>query len=368
MQTISIGVMLPSSTIRPMGKEYDRAFRESIEATLKNTDFEIEIFTEMIGQGSVQKIEEALDKFFGFHDVDCVTGIASQAGVQNLTEKFDKKQKPLLYSNLGEHFPLLDAESEYVFQNSIHLWQQAWNLGYYAGSELGNRGSVIAAVYDSGYAFLPAFQFGLLFANPNAFLDIKLLPMPTNGGLSDVKSAFDTVDWDGSDFVFPLFCGEEATIFLEEFKDRGLNEKTNLLGLPFLLEPGKKDLSEISIYTSSGAYDEQTPDADHKGVFAMLGNRAGRAIGNAIIKDNGSLKAETLDRALKNEEENSVFQLRESPRFLGPIHVLRSTFDSENNLTTEKLIELKQNISEDSQLDQLRRGVNSSWINPYLGI
>ena len=367
MQTISIGMMTPTSTIRPMGKDYDRAFRKSIESTLKNTDFEVEIFTEMIGQGSVQKIEEALDKFFGFHDVDCVTGIMSQAGIQNLTEKFDKKEKPLVCSNLGEHFPLLDSESKCVFQNSIHLWQQAWNLGYYAGSELGSRGSVIAAVYDSGYAFLPAFQFGLLFANPSAFLDIKLLEMPVGGGLSDVKSIFDTVDWDGSDFVFPLFCGEEATIFLKEFKDRGLNEKTQLLGLPFLLERGTEDLSGISVYTSSESYNEQTPDPYCKDVFAMLGNRAGKAIGKAIIKDNGSPKIETLNQVLRSEG-NSLYQLCESPRFLGPIHILKNTFGSGDSFSTERLKEQEYNISEDNQLNELRRGVNSSWINPYLGI
>ena len=89
-------MLLPTSGIRSMAKDYNNAFNGALQNVLAGTGYEFEVISEMIGQGNISNIEQALDKFFGYHNIDVVTGIASVIAMDKFFEKFDKRKKPLI--------------------------------------------------------------------------------------------------------------------------------------------------------------------------------------------------------------------------------------------------------------------------------
>ncbi len=366
MDTISIGMMLPTSSIRPMSKDFERAFKESINKILAGSNYEVEIIPEMIGNGSHAQIEGVLDKFFGYHDVDLVTGIVSSHGIQHLVDRFEKRKVPLVYCNLGEHFLPSKGYNDYVFQNSIHLWQQVWLLGYYAAEHLGGKGMILSSMYDSGYCFMSAFELGMRAANPDIEHELKLLPLPQAGELSAIKEGLDVIDMTSCDFLFPIFCGEEATIFLDEFKKRDLAGKVELVGLPFLMELGDSDLSGISIYTTNDI--KGGADLVYKHVFRVLGNSTGTAVGEAILSSDGKISNEAMNEALTQNNGTKVYASTASPRLTSPVSIQKVTLGKDDTLSFQWVMEQVVDLEENEEFRQIRDTLLSAWVNPYLGI
>ncbi len=366
MDTISIGMMLPTSSIRPMSKDFERAFKKSIDEILAGSNYEVEIIPEMIGNGSHAQIEGVLDKFFGYHDVDIVTGIASNQGIQFLVDRFEKRKVPFICCNLGEHFMPAQGYGDYVFQNSIHLWQQVWLLGYYAATNLGSKGMILSAMYDSGYCFMAAFESGMRAGNPDIDHQLKLLPLPQTGEISAISEGMDVIDIESCDFIFPLFCGEEATLFLEEFKKRGLINKVQLLGLPFLIEAGDKDLSGISIHTINHLQGEI--DSTYRNVFKDLGNSTALAIGSAILSQNGKINKDAISAGLVANNDALTYSSTGWPKLNSPIYVQKITFSEGNESKAELLFQQTVNLDDDEAIQQMRNSPVSAWVNPYLGI
>jgi len=368
MHTVSVGILLPTSSIRPMSKQFLRAFKKASSEVLEGTNYELEVLTEMIGTGSPKDIDRALDQFFGFHDVDVITGIATRYGLQHSFDRFQKNKVPFVVCGLGEHLIPTQGYNEHVFVNSIHLWQQNWCLGYYAGKNLGNKGMVFSSMYDSGYSFLPAIQQGAAAANPEGDLTFKLMPMTEPGQLSPIIESFDQVDFEGQDYIFSLLCGEEATIFLEEFKKRGLHENTKLLGMPFLLEPGEADLSGVSVYSSHYQLDQAGEDPQFKNVFTDLGASTGIAVAQAIIKGNGELDKDVVAEALAETDEHKVHASGSFPKLKVPIGIVKHVFEKDNVLRSDNIDSQTIDLDEDETLNIARDEVSSCWVNPYLAI
>ncbi len=367
MRSISIGMMLPTSGIRPMGKEYKRAFEKAINQTLDGSEYEPEIIVELINDGSIKPINDALDRFFGYHDVDIVTGIVSCEGMQHSLERFEKREVPFLCSNVGEHFFPSAGYNDHVFLNSPHLWQQSWLLGYFAASHLGKNGLIFSATYDIGYAFMQAFQVGVRDAENETNCEVSLIPMPPDGGLSPVQEAFDQVNLESKDFVFALFSGEEADLFINEFKSRNLDKKVALCALPFLLDSGKQDLSGLSVYTT---VDQSNVKSDilYTDVFGNLGASAGTAIGETILANNGEIGASGLNDALRKLDNTKLYQSTFSAKLLGDISVLKNTFGKDNKHDFTILLQKTVDLDGDKDLNALRDAMTSNWVNPYLGV
>jgi branched-chain amino acid transport system substrate-binding protein len=72
MDTITIGLLLPLSTILPVNKDFEKGFKEALKQF--GCDLEFELVKEFIGQGGVKLIKKAGDKLSVFDDVDLITG------------------------------------------------------------------------------------------------------------------------------------------------------------------------------------------------------------------------------------------------------------------------------------------------------
>src|SRR4051812_44793456 len=114
MNTLHIGLLLPSSSIFPMGKLFEKGIKDGLSEN--NMDKSIEITKEFIGQGGAKQTEDTTLKLFNYDDVDMITGILSNKVAEGIAAKFSGSKKPLL-NNLGENVPMLDLLNPYIFSN-----------------------------------------------------------------------------------------------------------------------------------------------------------------------------------------------------------------------------------------------------------
>lgn len=369
MNVISVGLLLPSSSIRPkMGKDFERAFLKNLKSSLENTPYELEIVRELIGHGNIAKIEGALDNFFGFEDVDVVVSLASNAAIQAVVNQFEKKKTPLINNNLGEHLISSTAFNDYIFVNSIHLWQQCFLLGQYARATFGKRGLMVGSVYDTGYAFVSAFNLGMQAERSGSFLDLKFINVLENGGLLNIEPFFGSIDISSIDFVFSLFCGEEATAFLEGFKKSNWMKKVPILGLPFLLEPNDESLNEVSVITPRSDFKSSAPDPRYKNIFTEFGELSGMTIAKAILDGGGHLNSEGIRNALFEINAERRYESNMFPELLNKVAILKNTFGPSNELTSECMKLETVELSEHKELALLGDAPPSGWLNPYLCI
>ncbi len=368
MDDLSIGLLLPSSSIMPMGKQYSKGFKKGLKEAMGDAADEVEIIPEMTGNGSFVNLDKAMDKLFGYHGVDAVAGLSSAFVLANITDRFKKEKVPVVCGNLGEHYQPIDEFNEYVFLNSEYFWHQCWLMGRYAAQNVGKKGTVITAMYDSGYAFSISFQLGMQSASPDIIPDFHLMSMPPDGALSNMDEVFEKVNFDEYDFALVLFCGEEAAQFLEGVKSRGLQDKLAIFGLPFLLEPGKEELDGMEVYTSMrNAYPNQE-DFRHQEVFTQLGVSSGKAIGEAMVTDEGSLTLESINEVLERMDGQRVYKSEDLGQIIGPVSIIKNKFVKGNEIESERIAEVSSDLAEDAALAMARSGMASSWMNPYLGV
>jgi len=367
MKEISIGILIPTSGILPMGKQFDRSFKKAIKEKLEGSDFEIEFITEMIGQGNPVLIEKALDQFFGYHDVDFVTGLVSSRAMEGFVDRFEKRQTPMIMNNLGEHLIRTTGYNDYLLINSSHLWQHSWLMGRYAAKKLGKKGLILGSMFDGGYAFLPSFQLGLMSEYEDFEHDLRLLPMPQPGKLSEVEGAFDVINMEEYDFVFPLFCGEEATIFLEEFHSRGLHKKVKLIGLPFLMLMGERDLAGLELISTvkTGEVDK---DWLWENTFTQMGERSGKAIGEAILAGGSKVTPQVLNEVFKKLDKSKEFQSTQVPRIIQEVDLVKHSISEGNKIKSEVIESMELELKDDPKIKQSRDAISSAWMNSYLAV
>lgn len=368
MDDLSIGMLLPSSSIRPLGKQFNKGFKKGLKEVLGDKAEQVEIHAEMTGNGSFANLDQSLNKLFGYHGVDAVVGISSAYVLTQIADRFSKEKAPFICNNLGEHLQALDAYNDHVLLNSEYLWQQCWLMGQYAATHIGKRGTVITSMYDSGYSFSVAFQLGMQSVASDVVPDFHLLPMPEEGALSNLDEMFDKVDFDELDFALALFCGEEATLFLEGFQSRGLEDKLTLFGLPYLMEPGEQNLSGLEVYTALRAGYADQEDIKLDKVFTQQGLTSGRVMGKAILATEGAPTPGAVKQVLEEMDQGRTYESHELAQITGPVSILKNTFAEGNEITTEKVAEVAVDLKDDPALAMARAGMASSWMNPYLGI
>src|SRR5690349_17313356 len=127
MNSVSIGLLLPNSTVTPMGKDFEKGLKKALHDLQDSWD--IEIIPEFIAEGSRDKVDQAINKCLSYHDVDIVSGLLSNKVIGALSDKMDKSNKAFLFSNVGEYVPDMSLISPSVYLNSSNSWQHIWALG-----------------------------------------------------------------------------------------------------------------------------------------------------------------------------------------------------------------------------------------------
>jgi branched-chain amino acid transport system substrate-binding protein len=346
MQKKQIGVMLPASSIFPIGKEFEKGVADGLQQT--DPQLEFELHKEFAGQGGNKAIEDACNKFFNYLDVDAVTGFVSNKVMELVSDKFQQKQKPIIASNVGGHMPFPNKLNEYVHINSMNLWAHAWALGHWGAQHIGGKGLYATALYDSGYSFSEMFHAGLKAGDPSCEWAVAVCKGPADKSLSDMTSVFEEIGKQQPDFVFATFCGEETQLFINGFIERGFHERTKLLGLPFLLSPSYPLVSEINIYTTVPFAD---PSMDAAKAFYHLGYRSGKALANAFNGNGDSLNGRlSLDESLMPADEEVSITMKSI-----------GSQETKNGLVGTVKVPMAEMVA-------AKEETSFGWLNPYLCI
>ena len=362
---VSIGLLLPSSTILPMSKEFETGFKKSI-SNIKD-EWEVEIHPEFIAQGSAKRVEEALDKFFHYHQVDLVSGIISNRVAMMVSDKFQKNKKPIVINNIGEHLPDASKFNEYIFLNSTNTWQQIWSLSNWAVKKFGKKGMFVSGMYDAGYSFMKMMSDGMQAANPNAEIPYSVAPLDDSKVYSQVDRVFEHIEMFKPDFVFAFFCGTEATQFLNGYVSRGYHETLPLLSLPFLLEEFNTIETPITIYTSLNSTVELElgmPYTEAVSVFNELGQQTGNAVAEGLKQTDTTSLVESFKNAIEKSHVN-IAKVGKNAN----IYLIENKHYGNKNDIRKQIQEKLPTIQNDSpQFLAAISEFSSSWENPYLGI
>lgn len=354
-KSVSVGLLLPTSTIFPISKTYERGVKDA----LNEQDIEAEFVKEMIGQGSTKDVDNACSNLLNYHEVDVITGIVSNFVLKNVAVKFESGQVPVIISNLGAHTPDISEMPASVFINSANLWQHAWALGDWGVKQIGPKGMYLSSVYDAGYSFSAMFYAGMQNADPDSSWSYSVTPMPPPKSVSDMSVLFPFMEEYEPDFVFATFCGTETTEFLNEFIKRDWHKRTAVLGLPYLLSPFKPVADELTVYTS--ALKDNDPTYDPAAVFYQLGYQAGQAIAAAFGNEDGNatghLQQDASLLSVNNQSAGSV-------RYIG---IIKNTIGTGPGIVERQITGTAwAGGLEHERLTGMLNQVATGWMNPYL--
>jgi len=375
MKTITIGLLLPSSTIVPMGKDFERSLKKSLRENLGDPEIEIEVVSEFIGQGGLVKVEEAVSKLLAYDNADIITGIVSNKIGMEVAEKFERSKKPFLINNIGEHIPDPRSYNQYVFINSTHTWQQIWSLGYWAVKKFGSRGMFVGSVYDAGYAFTSMLKLGMEAADQECSMPFSIAPVPAGEKTADPRTVFRHIEEFKPDFILSVFCGEEAGIFQKEYITRNYHKEIPLLALPFLLQPFDAEGNELELYTTVASSAEVEPreikltELNTANPFSSLGSETGLILAEAInLMGSGSL-LDALKKVKVHSSRGLLHIDSSSPAKNNKVYLVRNTYSGDVSAISMDLMEELETIDIDNKalslwLDQ----PSSGWGNPYLGV
>lgn len=370
MKTFSIGLLLPTSSILPMGKDFEKGLKRGLGDLMQSGEVEIEIIPEIIGQGSRKMVETGVDRLFNYHNVDIAAGIVSNKVISHVAPQFDRLKKYFVASNLGEHLP--EESSPYILLNSTHTWQQVWSLAHWGVKEFGNTGMFVSGIYESGYVFMQMMNLGMATANPESVIPYAVAPFDASGRTADILSVFEHIEQFKPNFVFSCFCGSEATVFLEEYIRRGYHKTIPLLSLPFIAESFDAKGEQVEIYSAMSSYKTLTGGnmngnaATHQNPFPGLGYETGLLIaemlkqsfvnlheGIAVHSDRGEV---TIGATLPPGENHKIY-------------LVKSTHKGEKNTIEKEIIKELPTVSyEDQSIRNSLEMINSGWDNPYLGV
>lgn len=365
MEKLHIGLLLPSSTILPVSKQFEKGLKSSLE-NIDQSIFEIEITKEFIGQGGTNQVENSVNKLFSYDGVDVITGVVSNRVIENIAPKFYNNKKPILLNNLGEHVPNTQKLNPYVFINSMHLWRDAFALGYWGVKTWGNKGMFIASVYDAGYSFSQMFHKGMMAASAYAEWSFSVPPMPPPGSLTDMNIIFPFLEKYQPDFIFGVFCGKENTLFLNEFIKRGWHKKTKILGLPYLLCPFEPLIDDVTVYTTQLTADGSIVDPDQS--FYQLGQQTGDMIRTATKADGENIYSKLLNAQQTVSIEGLNFSTYNN--FVNDFTtIIQNQISAGEKNFDIKIVENTPTFSPiNMSMSILNAEISTAWLNPYLCI
>lgn len=360
MDKITIGLLLPSSTIFPISKNFERGLKDGLKQDGSH-HLEVELIKEFIGQGDTRLVDKVCNKFFKYDDAHLVTGILSNRSVNEIASKFKSQQTPFLVNNLGAAVPDVLQMNDYIFINSPQLWRHAYTMGHWAVKTFGKKGMFVGSVYDAGYGFSHLLQIGMQAADSESTWAFSIPPMPPAGGLSNMDVIFPYMEQYEPDFIFAAFCGEEATLFLNALIKHGWHRKTKITGTPYLLAPFAPLTDDVTIYTARLFNDDAgiTPE----NVFYKQGLQTGQIIAAAASASNGADLKEQLSKS------DTLFNIAREVKADTQLTIVQNDIGAgKADFTSKSVSRWDTHSLAVEQLKPLTSQVDSGWYNPYLCI
>lgn len=293
-----IGVLLPTSMMFP---DVDQAFLSGLQGAVADIDPPPRLIVEPIGAGA--QLDVVTDKIQNLLLVErphVVVGVLGAALVPKVRMFFDQHRTPFIVCNLGgDLLPNGGTPQQYVFWNSLNLWQSTFALGAWAASNVGRNAAVAAAFHESGFGLVDAFYRGFLETGGGRIAAIEVTHRES--ATEDPSAALARLAGASPDFMFGLYSGREGVSFMNAFAAAGLAGRLPLLSTAMMTHghwlpqmashaigvrtacswlPGTHPVAEADFARATSARGER-PSPD---VFSLLGYEAGLILRAAIAR------------------------------------------------------------------------------------
>lgn len=231
---LKIGFLTPFSTIYP-----DMAvdLKDGIFCGIPEGLFhQIEFFPEYIRQGESAALRQAIEKLITFHRVDMITGLIGYRSLSSVVSMIERFKQVCLFADMGEYLPFIDFRSDFIYFNSLQLWQAEFALGHWAQKKFGGQGSVFMSLYESGYHMHSTFRAGVLSAN-NTSIEYAVAKQGHDQGRNIRNTITEYLQKFGKtppSYIHTLFSGTQCHDFYHLFEASALSRNTPLVVAPHM--------------------------------------------------------------------------------------------------------------------------------------
>lgn len=317
-------------------------------------------------------------------DVDIVVAHASNHLISSVMNLFDKTEKFLLASVLGENIGISLPVSPFVYINSLNLWQSNWLAGRWVASRTVEKVAIVNSFYDAGFDSSSTFKNG--FENGGG-QQIKNFMFDPPGIKTDPQSVISEIEQYAPSTIFVNLSGNEANAFLKVFLNSGMNENVELVASPLALTEqalphlGAGCCGIKSVFTWSPRLENkanleflsllQDKKVENPDIFHLLGYEtammildAEKRVGSTGFNTHSfslALESLTIEGPRGLVKMDNMSHTSSAPYYLREVTV--SKFKFVNMVVTDQLAAI------DEKEESIRRehsGLASGWINPYL--
>lgn len=241
---LKVGLLLPSSTIRPgMTSSLMNGMQVYFEEAKTAGNFgSVQLVPETIGLGSTVAARKAT-QLLKEADVDMVVGLVSTPTAMRLGSLFEAEQKVLMVVGAGEAMPHETETSPYVFHSTLNYWQSNWATGQWAAKNLGGRAFMVSSFYESGYDALYAFRAGFEQAGGTIIGSAVTHMSPDDDGMATAMASIQSAQ---PNVVFAAFNGKPAQEFMRHYASISPLENTALIGTPFMMS--EQEVAPVDFY------------------------------------------------------------------------------------------------------------------------
>ena len=269
---------------------------------------------------------------------------------------------------------------DFLFFNSLNLFQAAYHSGKYAVEKFGKNVAIITSLYDSGYDALFTFRQGV----ENSGGAITKTYLADQNDSYFISGALEKLKQSSPDCIYLFMHGNESDEMIRNLHFSKLNipvitsafstEEHRLVNLGEAAENiisisswnKKLDNKENKVFVDQYLKNyRKNPD-----LFSVLGYETGQLIYNSLSRCAGDFSGEKISRSLKTctiESPRGKIRINENSGMVNNQLIVNQTTNSIFGIPENKIINTLNPISEfDEQFAMLDNDLRSGWLNPYL--
>lgn len=366
--TLKIGLLLPSSTIRPgmttsLMNGLQLYFDQARAAQLIG---HVQLIPQPIGLGSTVAMRKATHLLNEAH-VDLVIGMVSADTAMRMRPIFEAKQRFLVVASAGESILHEHEYSPLIYHSTLNYWQANFRMGQWAAAHLGSRVFMASSFYESGFDSLYAFQRGFEQAGGMVVGTATTHRLPDN---DEVGGTLAAIEASQSDVVFAAYSGKDAHHFMHQYAATSLAGRAPLIGTPFMYSDS--EIAPVDFYYGAAWLPEldTAPNVDFV-------TRYRRTIGHtpdafAVL---GYDTAQLLVQAIQNAGLKNLVDGLANARFEGP----RGQMDMTKQLVHSPIVIARAATHQPLSASHIeahlplvavavtdKHPVRTGWLNPYL--
>jgi len=379
---VKVGVLVPQSAEHP---HYPGSFlnglRSGIDQYSSIKKNKIELIIEPINFGTPYAVKEKTQKLISENNVDLVIGVLNSEVASHVGSLFKNAKLPVIIANTGESYLVNEnKKNDFLFFNSLNLFQTAFHSGKYAVEKFGRNVAIITSFYDGGYDALYTFRQGVEAAGGT--VSETYLSNQNDSGF--ISGTLDKLKQSSPDCIYLFMHGNESDEMIRNLHFSQLN--IPLITTAFSTEEHRminlgeaaENIISISSWNKKLDHKENKVFVDqylksyrkNPDLFSVLGYETGQIIHNSLSRCAGDFSGEQICRSLKSctiDSPRGKIRMNEKSGMISNQLVINQAIKSVFSIPENRVIDTFSPISEfDEQFASLDNELRSGWLNPYL--